>query len=224
MFSKDPAIVNQDWSAADPLVWCPSLAKLASVMNVNPGQNRPVVQGNGFAPITIGGKNTGKPFNVKGQTQGHVLQPPNVFSNAQFPPLGAPPPPPAQQQASSSSSAFAKAAAAAVQQSPVTASKAKKRKNTSLFPTAATQLFQSDEETQAKLKRARRFEREIELDKQREANGGWGDEDEEDTGGMGWVGYDGQEPEADPVSPARRGGRWLRRLLIRQSGGMAECD
>jgi len=205
MFSKDPTIINQDWSQADPLVWCPSLAKLASIMTVNPGQNRPTVGNNGgFAPISIGGKGLPKTTKAQSQSQVQGLQPPNVFSNSQFPPLGAPPPPPAQTYASASTSTSTAKPTATTQQSP--ASKTKKRKNTSLFP--AVQLFQNDEETQAKLKRARRFEREIELDKQRELNGGWDDETEEGSGGMGWVSWDGQEePEADPVSLTRSGSR-----------------
>lgn len=198
MFNKDPTLVSQDWSQADPLVWCPSLAQLARVMTVNPGQNRPTANtnGNGFAPISIAGKGENKLTKGQAQPQGQGSQPPNVFSNSQFPPLGAPPPPPTQTYASASTSSITNTAQQKQQQSPAT--KSKKRKSASLFPSAASSL-QTYEEDQAKAKRARRFEREIELDKQREMNGGWGDDEpEEGSGRIGWVSWNQEEPEADP--------------------------
>jgi hypothetical protein len=204
MFNKDPTLVSQDWSQADPLVWCPSLAQLARVMTVNPGQNRPAAttNGNGFAPISIAGKGGNKLAKGQAQPQGQGLQPPNVFSNSQFPPLGAPPPPPTQTYASASTSSITNTAQQKQQQSPAT--KSKKRKSASLFPSAASSL-QTYEEDQAKAKRARRFEREIELDKQREMNGGWGDDEpEEGSGRIGWVSWNQEEPEADPVSRKNR--------------------
>jgi hypothetical protein len=210
-----------DWNTADPYLWSPALAKQAAVMKMNPNMAASTSEQKSFTPISLGGGG------VKGKASISQQQQFNLLSPSQFPPLGAtattnhssvkqPPPPPPPESPTPSSSTLNTNTTLTKQQ--------KKRKSTQMF--ASVGLDESEEERRQKEKRARRFEREIGIEKLREQGAIQDEEDEVhapvgDYGGSGLAarlgmrtgrsgrgsragysmgGLEQEEPEADPVS------------------------
>lgn len=240
MFSGDPTALHTDWVSADPTVWCPSLARqmLTTGYNSQPPQANATSLG-AFNPVKI--PSAAAAVNSHGWPQqsvtGSNTQPiagPSAGYTAQFPALGTQGPvvPPPHKPAKNASAKQSKTKqtltstfATDTTTTAPTPSKQKKRKaNTSV---SLAPLAESAEELAAKQKRARRFERELGIEKQREA-GLIPDDDDDNVNGQARLssqeardillgkakgkragrrgkgsfdvsGYD-QEPEADPVS------------------------